>query len=72
MALNRHQRRAQYAVPSRSKPYKRPRRPAAKALAAYRGRRKIEALIARGIQLNSKPNPLKQTFVGVRRALLGG
>ena len=40
--LNRHQRRAQYAVPSRSKPYCRPRRPRWKAQQTLKGRLLLE------------------------------
>jgi len=52
--LNRHQRRAQYAVPSRSKPYtKRSRREAERAL---KGHAKLLRFIDRGLSLGRKPN----------------
>jgi hypothetical protein len=68
--MNRHQRRAQYAVPSRSKPYcpHWQRRDIAQSVA--RGRVKLENFIARGIQLNSKPNFMRRTAQAVKQALM--
>lgn len=72
---NRHQRRAQYGVPSRSKPYRGPKRKT--QLQSFRGRMKYEAIIQRGIQVQNKeiarvrPIHFKSVFAGVKRALLG-
>ena len=68
--LNRHQRRAQYAVPSRSKPYCKHWRRTSVMKAATNGKLKLENFIARGIRLNSKPNFVKRTAQAVKQALM--
>lgn len=69
---NRHQRRAQYAAPSRSKPYL--QRSSKAMYTEDRGRKRIEALIVRGIILNTpqqqpKIARLKRVTAAVGRAI---
>lgn len=52
--MNRKQRRQQYSVPSRSKPYCKTRRPLWKASSAQIGLDKIVRFIMHGIQHNTK------------------
>ena len=65
MSLNRKRRRAQYATPSRSKPYK-------KYKSSVRGYEKIMRFIAHGIKLNRKHIDIKVNPVAkaVREGIL--
>lgn len=68
MNLNRQQRRAQYALPSRSKPYRRTTKKHDDMV--RRGLSKIDAFIGRGIRLNSKsmrPNPIRSAIARALR-----
>lgn len=70
---NRHMKRSQYAVPSRSKPENRPRRPEIRNRAILAGKTKLEAFLSRGYHLNKRRVSIKQNPVtsGIRRALGG-
>lgn len=75
--MNRHQRRAQYAVPSRSYPYLQinPRR----AQEVNRGMNLISRFIVRGIAMNSQRAPqkggklfsMKSMVLGIKRGIVG-
>lgn len=73
--MNRHQRRAQYAVASRSKPLK--KRSTSALLSEQRGRMLIEQFVMRGIFLTAGPAPAPQRLymnrvaASVRHAVRG-
>lgn len=72
---NRHMRRSQYAVPSRSRPERIPRNPELKSMQVVMGRDKIMTLMNRGYHINKRKPvkvSMKPIISGVRRALFGG
>lgn len=75
--MNRHQRRAQYAVPSRSYPYRQPNQRAMGEI--NRGMNLISRFIVRGIAMNSQRAPqkggklfsMKSLALGIKRGIVG-